>query len=140
MPSNNDSIEEEVFGDRLEPSDVLRDESVSSDDPVIGSPDQSENSNTTMAGIKKTIAKSNLNNQNTPGIASGDIDADWQDDQNTGEEGSLGSVETPDQSEVDDVSEPWGLNQPADESLDISKKRSKLNEERKHIEEENLKN
>ncbi|HWN15402.1 MAG TPA: DUF6335 family protein, partial [Candidatus Dormibacteraeota bacterium] len=47
-----------------------------------------------------------------PGASAGDIDADWQRAQSSGEEAVGGSVSTPDQDIVDEIGHALGVEQP----------------------------
>lgn len=48
-----------------------------------------------------------------PAASAGDLDADWQRAQSSGEEAAGGSVSTPDQDRVDDIGHALGVEQPA---------------------------
>jgi hypothetical protein len=48
-----------------------------------------------------------------PAASAGDVDADWQRAQSSGEEAAGGSVSTPDQDRVDDIGHALGVEQPA---------------------------
>jgi len=50
----------------------------------------------------------------SPVDTGGDVDADWQRAQSTGEETVGGSVATPDQSVVDELARPLGVERPPD--------------------------
>jgi Family of unknown function (DUF6335) len=51
-----------------------------------------------------------------PSLSGGDVDADWRDAENTGEETVGGTVSTPDQDVVDEIGRAVGVEQgPADE-------------------------
>ena len=52
-----------------------------------------------------------------PAASAGDIDADWQRAQSSGEEAVGGSVSTPDQDRVDDIGHALGVEQPAEAPL-----------------------
>ncbi len=47
-----------------------------------------------------------------PAASAGDLDADWQRAQSSGEEAAGGSVSTPDQDRVDDIGHALGVEQP----------------------------
>ncbi len=49
-----------------------------------------------------------------PAVSGGDIDADWQRGQSSGEEAVGGSVATPDQDVVDEIGRALGVEQPSD--------------------------
>jgi hypothetical protein len=48
-----------------------------------------------------------------PAATAGDLDADWQRAQSSGEEAAGGSVSTPDQDRVDDIGHALGVEQPS---------------------------
>lgn len=52
-----------------------------------------------------------------PAASAGDIDADWQRAQSSGEEAVGGSVSTPDQDRVDDIGHALGVEQPTEAPL-----------------------
>jgi hypothetical protein len=52
-----------------------------------------------------------------PAASAGDIDADWQRAQSSGEEAVGGSVSTPDQDRVDEIGHALGVEQPAEAPL-----------------------
>jgi Family of unknown function (DUF6335) len=49
----------------------------------------------------------------SPADTGGDVDADWQRAESSGEEAVGGSVATPDQSVVDELARPLGVERPA---------------------------
>jgi hypothetical protein len=49
-----------------------------------------------------------------PSVSGGDIDADWQRGESSGEEAVGGSVATPDQDVVDEIGRALGVEQPSD--------------------------
>ena len=53
----------------------------------------------------------------SPADSGGDVDADWQRAQSSGEETVGGSVATPDQSVVDELARPLGVERPPDAPL-----------------------
>jgi hypothetical protein len=55
-----------------------------------------------------------------PAATAGDLDADWQRAQSSGEEAAGGSVSTPDQDRVDDIGHALGVEQPAEAPLRTS--------------------
>ena len=52
-----------------------------------------------------------------PAASAGDLDADWQRAQSSGEEAAGGSVSTPDQDRVDEIGHALGVEQSATEPL-----------------------
>lgn len=61
----------------------------------------------------------------SPVLSGGDIDADWQDAEEDGEETVGGEVATPDQNRVDELGEAVGLVYQAEEPLDTEDKLQK---------------
>lgn len=58
--------------------------------------------------------------ETAPSVSGGDIDADWQRGQSSGEEAVGGSVATPDQDVVDEIGRALGVEQPSDAPLRAS--------------------
>ncbi|HYE90025.1 MAG TPA: DUF6335 family protein [Terriglobales bacterium] len=56
----------------------------------------------------------------SPGLAGGDVDADWQRAASVGEEAPGGSVATPDQDQVDEIGEALGVPQAPDAEVRAS--------------------
>ena len=55
-----------------------------------------------------------------PAASAGDLDADWQRAQSSGEEAAGGSVSTPDQDRVDEIGHALGVEQPSQAPLRTS--------------------
>ncbi|HSE06987.1 MAG TPA: DUF6335 family protein [Methylomirabilota bacterium] len=55
-----------------------------------------------------------------PAVSAGDVDADWQRAQSSGEEAAGGSVATPDQDRVDEIGHALGVEQPSTAPLRTS--------------------
>ena len=55
-----------------------------------------------------------------PAVSAGDLDADWQRAQSSGEEAAGGSVSTPDQDVVDEIGHALGVEQPSTAPLRTS--------------------
>jgi len=55
-----------------------------------------------------------------PAASAGDVDADWQRAQSSGEEAAGGSVSTPDQDRVDEIGHALGVEQPSTAPLRTS--------------------
>lgn len=66
----------------------------------------------------------------SPALSGGDIDADWEDANNTGSESVFGHNPTPDQSDVEDNAHAMGINFEDDETLDFEKKIGKRDSDR----------
>jgi hypothetical protein len=58
--------------------------------------------------------------ETSPVLSGGDVDADWQRAESTGEEAVGGSVATPDQDVVDDLGRALGVEQPPDAEVRTS--------------------
>jgi hypothetical protein len=56
----------------------------------------------------------------SPADTGGDVDADWQRAESSGEEAVGGSVATPDQSVVDELARPLGVERPANAPVIMS--------------------
>ena len=66
----------------------------------------------------------------SPELSGGDLDADWEDANTTGEETVGGTTPTPDQDNVDELGEALGLTYKNDEPLDSAKKLHRRDEKR----------
>ena len=55
-----------------------------------------------------------------PGLAGGDVDADWERAHSSGEEAVGGSVATPDQDVVDEIGRALGVEQPSEGEVQTS--------------------
>lgn len=53
----------------------------------------------------------------SPGLAGGDVDANWQAAESTGEETPGGHAATPDQDEVDEIGRAYGMEIPDNQEL-----------------------
>jgi hypothetical protein len=65
----------------------------------------------------------------SPVLSGGDVDAAW-DDANVGEETAGGMAPTPDQDNVDDIGEAYGISYADDEPLRTGEKLEKRDEKR----------
>jgi hypothetical protein len=61
-----------------------------------------------------------VHTESTPAMSGGDVDADWQGAQSTGEEAVGGSVPTPDQDVVDEIGRALGVEQGSEEEVRTS--------------------
>ncbi|HSO27357.1 MAG TPA: DUF6335 family protein [Anaerolineales bacterium] len=66
----------------------------------------------------------------SPDISGGDLDADWQSANQSGEEAVGGSVVTPDQDRVDEIGEALGIEYEADEPLHTEEKLAQRDRDR----------
>ncbi|NNF00349.1 MAG: hypothetical protein HKN25_15115 [Pyrinomonadaceae bacterium] len=71
----------------------------------------------------------------SPQLSGGDIDAEWEDANNTGSEAVFGHNPTPDQSDVEDNAHAMGINFEDDEALDFEKKIEKRDSNRFELKE-----
>jgi hypothetical protein len=67
-----------------------------------------------------SLADRIVHTDTAPSLSGGDIDADWQGGQSTGEETVGGSVPTPDQDVVDEIGRALGVEQDADAEVRTS--------------------
>jgi hypothetical protein len=70
-----------------------------------GSPDPES---IVTAGLEERV----LHTESTPALSGGDVDADWQRADSSGEEAVGGSVATPDQDVVDEIGRALGVARP----------------------------
>ena len=70
-----------------------------------------------MVGLLRDIVE---HHETGPAATAGDIDADWQRAQSSGEEAVGGSVSTPDQDIVDEIGHALGVEQPSQAPLRAS--------------------
>lgn len=138
---SDDEIEIDIFGQELSQTDELDgDYEIDNNDIVTTINPESDHQKEAVSGAINSIQKKREITNDDPSVSSNDIDANWQDSNVTGEESSLGSNPTPDQDQVDSISEPWGTSYDYDQELDVNKKEKKLKGERQHDETEDLNN
>jgi len=63
-----------------------------------------------MVGLLREVIE---HHETGPAVSAGDLDADWQRAQSSGEEAVGGSVSTPDQDVVDEIGHALGVEQPS---------------------------
>jgi hypothetical protein len=63
-----------------------------------------------MVGLLREVLE---HHETGPAASAGDMDADWQRAQSSGEEAAGGSVSTPDQDRVDEIGHALGVEQPS---------------------------
>jgi hypothetical protein len=71
-----------------------------------------------------------LHTAESPELAGGDVDADWQRAADVGEEMVGGSVPTPDQDRVDELGAAWGVTYNDDETIHTIDKLAKRDRDR----------
>jgi len=136
---NKKSVEVEIFGQSIIPPDEAESSHETSDDIVdLGSDHDIDARKEALSAAQSSIKNLNNLNDASPELSSDDIDASWEDEQGTGEEMSNASVETPDQDEVDEVAEPWGLVEKRIKPLNLDKKKRDLERGRNEREEDQL--
>lgn len=133
---NEEKIGEEIFGQDLETSDQHDEDN--NQDPIIEG--RNGSANESLSGASVTIKEGKKYNEMGPNLSSDDIDANWQDGETTGQETSMGPNPTPDQDQVDAISEPWGTDYKSDEELNVAKKAKKLEDDREQDENNDLLN
>ncbi len=82
------------------------------------------------SGREKLIDKLREHHSKSPELSSGDIDADWERADSSGEETVGSTVATPDQSVVDDLGQAVGVTYEDDEPLDTEDKIAKRDKNR----------
>lgn len=143
-PNNNDDLKDElqenlgseIFGQQVETTtDADDSESSTINDDIITSlnPDQNFEGEA-ISGANSTMSESQTINDNNLELVSDDIDADWQET-SASEETSLAENPTPDQDQVESISQPWGTNYKSEEELDVEKKVRELEQDRENDEE-----
>jgi hypothetical protein len=70
-----------------------------------------------MVGLLREVIE---HHETGPAVSAGDLDADWQRAQSSGEEAAGGSVPTPDQDVVDEIGHALGVEQPSTAPLRTS--------------------
>jgi hypothetical protein len=75
-------------------------------------------------------------NDSSPADSGGDIDADWEEVNTTGEESVFGSNPTPDQSNVEENAHAMGIDYQDNEPLDFLEKLEKRDRDRFELDED----
>ena len=87
-----------------------------------------------IAGVPKApselLERLHDNNASSPADSGGDIDAEWEDVNDSGSEAVFGHNPTPDQSDVEDNANAMGINYEDNEPLDIIGKLEKRDRDR----------
>lgn len=79
---------------------------------------------------RELFERLSLNHSASPADSGGDIDADWEDVNDSGAESVFGHNPTPDQSDVEDNAHAMGLDFQDNETLDIVRKIDKRDRKR----------
>lgn len=82
------------------------------------------------------IERLSENTSVSPASSGGDIDADWEDSEDTGDESVFGHNPTPDQSNVEQNAHAMGIDFRDDEPLDFVKKIEERDEDRFELDED----
>lgn len=82
------------------------------------------------------IERLDENHASSPADSGGDIDADWEEVNTTGEESVFGSNPTPDQSDVEANAHAMGINFEDNEPLDFVEKMEKRDRNRFELDED----
>lgn len=121
-------ISSEIFGEPIEDAENL--EIGNTDEDLLTSLNPDENfESEAISGVQKSLKNGKQHTDTSPDFTSDDIDANWQDNV-TSEETSLADNPTPDQDQVDAISDPWGTGYDIGEELDVLRKARKLEQSR----------
>jgi hypothetical protein len=115
LDANTDEVMEQI-NDHTEDEDILE--------------DFAERQGLASGGRQKLEEKLNQYNGMDPTLSGGDVDAAWEDSNQTGEESVGGSVSTPDQDIVEELGEAMGITYEDGEELDTYGKLIKRDEKR----------
>ena len=93
-----------------------------------------------IAGVPKApqelLERLSENNASSPADSGGDIDADWEDVNQTGSEAVFGHNPTPDQSDVEENAHAMGIDFQDNEPLDLLEKIEKRDRDRFELRED----
>ena len=103
-------------------------------DPEIEAERQEEIASTPKAP-HELLERVHDNHSSSPADSGGDIDAEWEDVNDSGAESVFGHNPTPDQSDVEDNAHAMGINFEDNEPLDILEKMEKRDRERFELDE-----
>ena len=76
------------------------------------------------------IERLDEHNSTSPALSGGDVDADWEDANDSGEESFAGSNPTPDQDNVEENAAAMGLSYEDNEEIGVEEKVGKRDEDR----------
>src|SRR5687768_3828104 len=97
-----------------------------------------------IAGVPKApqelLERLSENNASSPADSGGDIDADWEDVNQTGSEAVFGHNPTPDQSDVEENAHAMGIDFQDNEPLDLLEKIEKRDRDRYELNENSKSN
>lgn len=79
---------------------------------------------------EQLIEKLEQHTSTSPALSGGDIDANWEDADDVGDEAAGGSSPTPDQDVVEEIGEAYGITFQDNEPLDVLGKLEKRDEDR----------
>lgn len=85
--------------------------------PVLPDPNNSVLDNLVNAGSNQIQREQQEYHSVNPGLTGGDVDANWQGAESTGEETPGGHAPTPDQDEVDEIRRAYGMEIPDNQEL-----------------------
>jgi hypothetical protein len=103
-------------------------------DPEIESERQDEIASVPM-NPEELLERINEHNSSSPADSGGDIDAEWEDVNDSGAESVFGHNPTPDQSDVEDNAHAMGINFEDNEPLDLLEKLEKRDRDRFEMDE-----
>ncbi len=89
-----------------------------------------EETERTETPAAQVIANLKQYTSDSPEVSGGDVDADWERDDDSGEESVGGSVVTPDQNRVEELGKAWGVTYQDDEPLHTIDKLEKRDKDR----------
>jgi hypothetical protein len=85
--------------------------------PALPDPNDGVLDNQADAGGRRMQREQQEYHSVNPGLTGGDVDADWQGAENSGEETPGGHAPTPDQDEVDEIGRAFGMEIPDHQEL-----------------------
>jgi len=103
-------------------------------DPDIDSQRQDEIASAPM-NPEELLERINENHSSSPADSGGDIDAEWEDVNDSGAESVFGHNPTPDQSDVEENAHAMGINFEDNEPLDLLEKMEKRDRNRYELDE-----
>jgi len=103
-------------------------------DPDIDSERQDEIASAPM-NPEELLERINENHSSSPADSGGDIDAEWEDVNDSGAESVFGHNPTPDQSDVEENAHAMGINFEDNEPLDLLEKMEKRDRNRYELDE-----
>jgi len=104
-------------------------------DPQIDAERQAEISSAPM-NPEELLERIHEHNSSSPADSGGDIDAEWEDVNDSGAESVFGHNPTPDQSDVEENAHAMGINFEDNEPLDLLEKMEKRDRNRYELDED----